>query len=236
MLAREDAWPGYRAYLESRTRGPKGPAGVLLSEFIREALAWGEPDRRRFAQWLFIEIESREVPVRWRFAGQADFRILPVELQREVLLPTLRNWIADSPDDPSPYRWLGIYLSSELLDPNESLRSLESAIIRDPSPLLPRLVLARRLMDQAWIGARTLPESYSGDLAVGIESLELAHAYIHQFKDAAIREPMRSDASHYMSILVDFEEFLEEGVGDFAAWCRERDRDYPWAKPGYWRP
>lgn len=235
MLAREGVWPGFRAYLESRAQGPKTPADQLLNAFITDAESWTAEKKRDFATWLFTELEAREVLERWRFAGQADFRILPLELQRRLLLSTLREWIAEGTRDARPRRWLGIYISSELLDEGEADAALEQSITYDTAPLLPRLVFARRLMDAAWKGARTLPESYTGDLDEGIEKLERAHSFIHFFEDEKVRVAMKNDADRYMEILTDYEEFLEEESGDFAAWCRAQGRDYPWAKPGFWR-
>lgn len=212
-------WPEYAEFARLQTEGLRTPAFATLSKFIErlrhEDLEW----RWQFVRTIYTQ---RHVDPR---------RVVPYPLRLEVMLPTLREVLADSGAPSDAFLWMAHYFPDELArtspaDPDPKATFLRNAITRFASDDRIRHELALHLLDQVEFDQHHLDESkYIGDAHADQEKLMEARRVIRDPSSSAL-VPSLDRAQ----VLLDaWLHFLESDERDFPAWCKRNGIDPPHA-------
>ncbi|WP_231689638.1 hypothetical protein [Bacillus sp. FJAT-27245] len=100
---RLDDYPLFKKYCVLKDKGLRKDSFQALSTFNGEAKRWGFKKQQDFARWLFGLFEVSE----------NNHELLVHPLEENLLKPILKEWMNSNPDDPRPYRWYALYLTTE---------------------------------------------------------------------------------------------------------------------------
>lgn len=158
--ASRPAWSSFTHWCSLREQGMRRQALQSLREFLSQAHGWSDEARREFADWIMRAVYRRG------FVGAC---LLCHPLVEDLLKPTLRAWLSDEINDPTPCRWLG------LLD--DDIDMLREAIRRDPREQIARAECIQVFLGRVGYALHELSVGYIGephqDLALLREAKEL---------------------------------------------------------------
>jgi hypothetical protein len=93
--AEERGYARYAEYCRLREEGLRTHAFQSLAQFIAEAQAQPAAWRREFVDWLLT----------FCFEHSRPLYACPTPLKRELISPTIREWTAAEPGNPTALRW-----------------------------------------------------------------------------------------------------------------------------------
>lgn len=215
----------YRLLAESvelREKGLRKESLRRLSEFIVTFSSSPFTERQEFVSMLCGK----------RFQWGSDgFLLDPQPLVEQVIKPTLSEWITIDPDNPDPYKWLGLYYGAD----NE-LTYLEKALALDPEDDVIRFRLIDIQLGVIEFSTHHLDEGlYLGDpqkdIAVCAELLSQALKISHS--DA--KDPLQSEIETYKSMIEDWITFSSQSKSiSFPDFCTQLGRKYSWSLKHYY--
>lgn len=85
----------YQDYIQLYQKGLKKNAKTVLKEFIKEFKKQDKSNRRSFIDIIY----------KAAFLTENYNTFLPSNLYQEVVLPEIKDWINEEPDNPIPNRW-----------------------------------------------------------------------------------------------------------------------------------
>lgn len=97
----EARWPTFASYCRFRSVGRRRDALAELRRFLDSTENWSQARRREFVGW---HLSHRP----WRNVGWAE--VAPHPLQEELLFPTCRDWVVESPHGLEANVFLGLML------------------------------------------------------------------------------------------------------------------------------
>lgn len=206
-LASQPALHEFAQYCLYREKGLRKQALMALDRFIMEVTAWSFDERRELVDWL----------LRTEYENPSIHQLIAHPLREQVILPTLEEWIQRYPHDPVPLRWRGMIVHDQA--------SLEKAVALDPHEVLARVVLFGWLVWNIEYATHHLPDTFLGDPADCIRWAEQARAYLTELPTEE-KQRLEEELQEAMAPVHDWLAFLEEGGTDFAAWCKQRGRNY----------
>ncbi|MEL7376513.1 MAG: hypothetical protein AAFN65_06105, partial [Bacteroidota bacterium] len=96
LLENFPEWKEYARYCEDRERGLRKKALIHLDIFIKDMNSDSLADRIAFVDWI----------EKIRLDNSGTINLTPAPLRKDLITPTLEDWIALEPENPIPYRWL----------------------------------------------------------------------------------------------------------------------------------
>lgn len=201
-----------------------------VAAFLEQTASWGEAERRAFAR-EYCEALDR--------AGESSWKV-PHPLLDQLLYPALMAWVGEA-SDARPHRWLAIHFreyvfrKQQALYDNPVLHHLQRALELDPHEQPARIELVRYLIDSISFAAHHLPDYYIGEPDEAVEAAQGIPALIEGIEDPQRKAQLSDWLAYELQLVADWKQFNAEGGKDFAAWCRERGRDYHWMKSYYFK-
>lgn len=193
----------YVNYLENRQQGLRKAALTILEQFIEEACNW-DFQRRLVVTRTIMQCSEQSVDTT---------KLLPDNLRRQFLVPTLDEWTLSEPNNPLPLRWRG-----------KDANDYREAIRVDPAEKISRRRLADILLREVEYATHELPWGYLGDAKSDLARLDEVDAMI-----ATLSENDRNafaTRSHSLRERVQaYTDYLASGVRcDFGDWLRIQGR------------
>jgi len=137
-------------YLRLRERGLRKDAFKHLGRFIAVARSWSLARRCEVVNRLMKLHDERP----------RVFDMIPTPLTRDLIDPTLDEWMVHEPTNPVPFRWRG------------GTDNLRRAIALDPRETIARAKLIKRLLDEVAYATHELPSGYIGSAQDDIKTLD----------------------------------------------------------------
>lgn len=165
----------YTKYLEYRRKGLRKEGLGFLTKFANDFKSQGKNERRRFLDYVFG----------LAFISEDYSEYLPVNLYNELLVPEIKNWIDDEPDNPNAYRW------------SADLSNVKKAVELNP---IDQIALERA--GQMIINAISMNQheiqsgfAYDGNPKSDFELITFFEKFITNINDVEKREKMKSALS-----------------------------------------
>jgi hypothetical protein len=228
-------WSDYAQYCRDREGGLRRRAFQHLEKFLEGAKAWSFDDRSAFANWVCVRIAE--------FGESDSCGLVPQPLAEQLVVPTLREWVARETRNSIPCRWLGMFfsgvvypglragLSTGAVDAYSLLRE---ALRRNPNDDLARVRLIEMIVGDAEFSCHHLPHYYIGepkdDVARIAEAVELLPGVVDPTQNARLQ----SELHHVSQLIDDWMRFTDAGASDFNQWCVNLGRKYRWIKAYYY--
>jgi hypothetical protein len=234
-LAHEPDWRGFATYCDLRVRGLRKAALDTLRRFVVQAQAWPYEERRRFTAWL----AERATRLTYAVDGRIHTAgiLLPQPVVDGVVRPTLREWREREPGSALPYLWSALLHHSAPGDEGENQEQLlRQALAADPKCERARVLLVGILTGYVEFQQHHLPETYLGDPAAGLRTLEEARELLRDAGSDAGCQAMERRLTLLEQLTRDWVQFREQGGGNFAEWCASRGKTYRWNRAYHYGP
>ena len=208
----------FAEYCHLQESGLRKQAFSFLSSFISAAKKWPPDETIRFVDELItIHLANPDV-----------HQLITYPLLQGLLLPCLRKWVVDHPEDATPHRWLGILLPD--------VSELDAALKLDPED---QLALERRAythIANVDFACHHLSEStFLGNEEECQSDLKSAVEYAERISDKRRRDNVLSEAKYFASLLEDWCEYKRINTKElFTEWCESKGREYAWSKAFYY--
>jgi hypothetical protein len=168
-------WRAYAEFCDLRGRGIRKQALERLDRFIAEAATWPFDRRLDFVTWILRESKA------FRDRGSC----LPQPLLASLIVPTVRSWRENAPEDAEPSLWLG------LLRCDNPSRHLEEALELDATCNEARKTLVKWILEDVEVNQHELPAFYINDPRDDLKSLDQAGLLTTGSEDGAWIEATR---------------------------------------------
>ena len=215
-ISGEPEWSDFAAYCRLRERGLRKDALASIDRFMKLALSWPVPERRRFVTWLYDTQQS--VPQVHQLVIQP--------LRCRFALPTLEAWSLSEPSNSVVWRLLGTATANT--------EHFGTALDLDPADNYSRFQIILRLLQNVSHQCHHLPDYFIGEPVEALQDLATAQAMASEFVDTSIPEALASDIQDLQNKINDWQTFLATGEESFSAWCSNNNRSYTWCKAYYY--
>ena len=201
----ESRFRDFAEYCRLRDQGLRTQALESLNQFVTEAAQWVLSERIVFVDAALFS------PASW------DGMRIPQPMVDKLIMPTLNEWMAESPEACAPRRWFGML--------THDVRPLEEALALDPTDQVALHAVTEILIDSVEYAVHELPCGYLGDPDEDYEVLRRAEPYVSALEDPKQRES-RMEALHSLKNTVEsYLDFVRSGtVESFEEWVQ---RDNP---------
>lgn len=204
-LADEAGFITYARYLGLREQGHREDAFAALNEQIRLLLDTGFDERLHFVRWLLDLTQNSPLNL-----------LRPYPLEKQVIEPTLREWVAREPTLAEPRYWLG------------GVADLRKALELDPTFEPARWKLARWLLGWVSMGSHEMPRGFIGDPQEGLAALDELEALCRDLPDSEEKQHLERRARVEREVLTNYMEYLKHyrqtGEAGFEHWATARGR------------
>jgi hypothetical protein len=156
------------------------------------------------------------------------YQLITHPLLQDLLLPCLRKWVVDYPEDAIPHRWLGILLPD--------VSELDTALKLDPED---QIVLERRahahIADVDFACHHLSESTFLGNEEECKSDLKSAAAYAERISDKKRKDIVLSEVKYFASLVEDWCEYRRINMQEsFPDWCESKGREYAWCKAFYY--
>ncbi len=148
-----------------------------LEVFIEAASRWSFDERLAFCMWLLEESRRLFDPT----------LLLSQPLYTRLVVPAVREWREQSPDDARPHLWLG------MLRCDDPSLHLEHALRLDPSCELARVTLTQWILGDVEYNQHELPAFYIHDPRDDLVALDRADGLASDSAEQAWVEGVRRE-------------------------------------------
>ena len=217
-LGHEPSWSLFAKYCKLREQGLRKAALASIEEFITDASAWSDAERRRFVTWLY------DTQIRLPRVHQ----LIVEPLRKKLVLPTLERWQRDDPSNAVALRLLG--------SATANCEYFEEALEIDPSDDYCRYRLVEILLREVEYQCHHLPDYFIGELPTATQDLATARELVAGFTENAIAESFAPAFDDLTNKINDWQSFLDSGQESFADWCVANNRQYNWYSVFYYDP
>ena len=203
----------YSEYLINQEKGLRKLALRHLSMFLDAFKEWTVSDKRNFSDWILSTDQTN-----------LSHLLLPHPLKNSAIKSCLIEWIANEPQNPIPRKWFGVYF--------HDLQSLEMARSLDPDDDLSRSKLASFILGDMDFACHHLPDYFIGDPVSVLNLSASVSDIISEIKNDDLRKYYADDLQLTSAMIHDWIECQSIAEENFAQWCINQGRKYPWIK-GY---
>lgn len=204
-IAHVPEYSKFYEYCQMKNGGLEKLASVPLSQFIEQAKKWTFEAKKRFFMTM------QEI-----FTRHNGFEASPYQLEQELKIPMLKEWIEKEPENPDPLCWYG----SE----TGSVPHINKALELDPNHQQSILTLVQRYLDRLWTGAHRLPSHYLGcpdkDLAIA----KRAQSLLNKLEFTEIKNAIQRELNECLAILQNYLTWKETSYTDFITWGRANNK------------
>lgn len=201
----DPALADFAEFCRLRERGLRDDAMAVLTRFIDKAAPWPLERRRPFIDWLM------SLP-----HGLPDM-VMPRPLIDNLALPTLQEWIRESPNEAVPRRWLGI------LTHNADL--LEEALNLDPEDQIAKRLLVDYILNGVEYAVHELPTGYLGKPANDLADLDRAAELAAGLPDARAIPPCLAEIEALRELVLSYKAYRDSETKDsFSTWAAANSR------------
>ncbi len=214
----EATYPLFREYCALQESGLRREAFTSLAAFLSQAKAWPAERRTAFVDQL----------MGIHLANPTVHSLIPHPLLNGLVLPTLRQWVDDRPEDAAPHRWLGVLEQ----DPAE----LDWALQLDPADQVALVRRANAYIDGVDYDCHHLSEGiFLGDPEACMLDLDRAVALAGRITNASVRDGLKSECTYFSSLITDWRTYCRiQPPEPFPDWCASLGRAYTWCKAFYY--
>lgn len=207
----------FALYCKLRSSGLRGKALDALRGFLAETQSASLEERKRISWWL-LETQFRSPHVH---------QLLPHPVLKNLIEPTVEEWLANCPGDAAAHRWHGYVFRTR--------DSLRIALQIDPEDWLARILLATKLLASAEFSTHHLVESqFLGDEAETALELEEVADHIAQLPDSSHLRDLQTRFIDQHELLDDWFKYKANPLGTFPEWCAERKKTHGWSSIVYY--
>ncbi|KZR58609.1 hypothetical protein [Pseudobacillus badius] len=215
-------YPLFKDYCRLKDQGLRQASFQKLDAFLQKTREWEQAEKRVFVSRLFSLCETAE--------NSRELIVYPLE--QRLLKPVLERWMKEKDCDARPFKWHGLFLSSE-----SRLEYLEAAF--EKSGKKDQQVL-EALMDFyshcVWYSFHHIAEdAYLGEIEEDrqmIQRLKALHKYI---TDEERQNGWKKAIAGHEALLNDWTAFISSGQTEgFAEWCEEKGKAYSFTQAFYY--
>lgn len=194
-IAHKPAWSRLAAYLDLRSKGLRPQALKALEEFIDEASRWRLDERLSLVRWLEANDD--------RSSG-----VMPFPLIRNLLAPTISEWLEAEPQDADASCFYAIYVagSDSKLVPADFLNK---ALKIDPNHQKALNTKLKWLIDYVYYAQHELPALYLGSPESDLEALREAIPLAERLLDNELRENRLATLTKQLATVQNWMDFEE---------------------------
>lgn len=155
----------YAAYLALLEKGLRKEALKEIEDFLSLSCALDVAKRREMTSFLYrVEVSEK-----------IGHTLVPFPVIRRFLDPTIRDWIAEEPENPEPLRWTG------------KREDLQRSIELDPFCDETRSRLAWEIINDVRYDTHELPGFYIGDPLLDLNALNQTKEIVSPISDVERR-------------------------------------------------
>lgn len=207
----------FARYCQLRASGLRKQAMLALRAFLTHTSSLTFGDKREIVRWL--------LEAHWRAPG--IHQLLPYPAVKELIEPTLTQWIKSHPEDGAAHRLAGCFLGDE--------KALLKAIEIDESDSVARLSLASRMMRRIEYATHHLSESiFLGDESEAINALDEIQGHLNKLPEGERRDSFQSEVSEERQLVLDWVQYKTNPTGSFPQWCADHGKLYRWPSIVYY--
>ena len=193
-LSDKPEWSLLARFLALRSKGLRPEALNAIREFADLASGW--------------ELEERIALVKWLDAHNRSFvaDIIPHPLMKEVMAPTITEWLQDRPGSADANYLFAIHIAiaSRESDPGHFI---ELALATDPNHQKALLMKLSWLTDAVEYSQHELPIGYIGSTDEDIVDLKQAIPLAERLSDREVRERVLAELAELLATAQDWIEF-----------------------------
>jgi hypothetical protein len=203
-------------YTELKGKGLRKQAHKKLNEFIVSALRFEETKNRSLVKLIC------QKKLEWGFTADL-FDSYP--LTNQVIVPTLKQWVADEPQNPEPLKWLGLfYYGNENYSEHDSgyFTALEQSLALNPKDNVVRKALIQRYLDCIDYSTHHLmsDSGYIGDPSEDLEMCTTIEAHLKNLQDKDAQVTLTRELNKYRHMIQNYQRYVSVDVKmSFAEWC-----------------
>lgn len=216
-IANQPQWSLFAQYCRLREKGLRPQSLQAIAQLIDEAATWTVHERRQFVDWLY------ETSLRNPKAHQ----LIPTPLNQQLLVPTLKEWVASEPSNATPERWLGFATADH--------QHFSNALSLDSTDDVSRYRLVSCDLADVDHQCHHLPECFLGEIDTAIALMHRARELAAGFSDPEITITFEEDFRELYGKVRDWQAFRESGIESFADWCLSNGRIYRWHNAYYFK-
>ncbi|MES2072000.1 MAG: hypothetical protein V4488_16710 [Pseudomonadota bacterium] len=207
----------FSRYCILRSNGLRKDALSALKAFLNGATSLSFDERRKIVVWL-LETQLRAPRVH---------QLLPHPVTRELIEPTLVEWIRLFPMEASAHRWRG-YVS-------RNIDALKRAVEIDAGDSIARGLLISQLISEVDFATHHLAEgSFIGEVTEAMATLEDIRHLLTELPAGTKRTELESCFNEQHQLVHDWVEYKSNPIGSFQEWCLLRQRPYHWPSIVYY--
>lgn len=201
----------FTEFCRLRERGLRGQAMAAMNRFVDQAKHWPLAKRRELVDYLMLSVKCHNRHI-----------VTPQPFSDGLVMPTLKEWMKESPSDSAPRRWLG------LLTHNADL--LEEAIRLDSGDQIALQALMYHVTYHVDYDLHHLPYAYLGNPAESMAELDRAEELLPGLDDAEILEYYRAEIAALREVVCSYQDYVaSNSTESFEGWAVANDR--PFFKP-----
>ena len=211
-------WWHYAEYCRCISQGrPHEEAKLWMESFVESMNSCDARGRREFVAWLMTVVMERD-------RGQELWDIVPKELRRGVIDPTLQEWCLAEVSDPRPFRWYCNVLN-RAGNSEGAMEYLEKAFEMDASDERTKIQLVVWLSDDVEFELRSVLEGRDLDEPeVELAKAERALSIAATVGDARRRGEWLKFLVPAREALINILEWKVSGDPDLAGWARANNK------------
>lgn len=210
LMAQEPELHLYSKYCEWRTKGVRKKALHAISEFANEAALWDFEKRKGFTDWLLtLQINNSGI-----------HQLIPFQVSKQIIEPTLKEWIQIIPEDVKAQRWFGIVFKNR--------EALKKATNIAPDELLARQTLIDWLSYDLWFATHHLPNYFIGDPQELDTAIAQVDKLLKELPQSEYQAELFKEHKQQVQLISDWKSFKAEGHNDFEQWCAQQGKSYAW--------
>ncbi|MFI4854624.1 MAG: hypothetical protein ACIAQF_06550 [Phycisphaerales bacterium JB065] len=149
-------------------------------------------------------------------SNPSDTRI-PQPIIEGLIIPTLEEWMSESPQTSAPHRWLGLV--------THDVRSLETALALDSQDQIACEALIRFVIESVQYAVHELPSGYLGDLEKDWDALQQALSQTSALSDELQRQHFATEINSLIELVESYREYASSDAAEsFSEWTQSNSR------------
>jgi tetratricopeptide (TPR) repeat protein len=204
-----DGYELFGKYCLQKEQGLKKLAIVSIKEFVADAKKRSLYEQRKLAEELST----------LGFWNGEIHQLLPHPLV-EFLKVVLQHWVADEPENPIPYKWLGFVAGD--------ISYYERALEFDPKDEICITRVAQAHLNDVDYQTHHLSESlFIGKYGDAIASFGQAQSLVDSLSSKDTKAKMQSELDYYNRLLSSWCEFSKLEINEtFPNWCASKGEEF----------
>ena len=209
-------------YAALKEKGLRKQAYTKLNGFIALTCSFADTKRRELVHLICQRHEQWEPFNLEQWEPFNLFNTYP--LINKVILPTLKQWIADEPQNPEPLKWLGLYYygdSNYSINDSGYFTALERSLSLNSNDDIVRKVLIRRYLDCIDYSIHEVISDsyYIGDPSEDLVLCSTIEEHLQNLPDKNVQITLSEQLKGYRHMIQDWQKYISANVKmSFTEW------------------